>query len=65
MNFPYLQGPRGAMFLYLVCCACLVNLPPAACRVRLNPYIHIRTTEVATSEVGRLCVLAIAYVFLT
>jgi hypothetical protein len=33
MNFPYLRGPRGAMFSYPVCRACHVNLPPAACRV--------------------------------
>jgi hypothetical protein len=32
-NFLYLRGLRGAMFSYLVCRACHVNLLFAACRV--------------------------------
>jgi hypothetical protein len=56
------------MFSYLVCCACYVNLPPAAYRVDdlhaalFHPSTHIRTVEVATSEVRRLCLPLIAYV---
>lgn len=74
MNFPCLRGPRGAIFSYPVCRACHVNLPPAACCVddlhatpKRPDFILPSTSgtaEVATFEVRRLCLPAIAHVSL-
>ncbi len=72
-NFPYLREPHGAMFSYPVCRACYVNLPPAACRVddlhaalmrQTSPFHLHQDRGRATSEVGRLCLSAIAHVSL-